>query len=104
MFVGFLVRSQVTSLLEDGTITERQVVNIPGTSRRKSINLFKLLKVMVCIIYSNAEEISVFSRIRKSLRPQCVSILNKVTFLVGRGEGGGRRAAWLCAQILVETA
>ena len=37
--------------------------NIPGTNKSKFDNLFKLDKVILCIIHSNAEEQSVFSRI-----------------------------------------
>ena len=44
--------------------------NIPGTDKSKFDNLFKLAKVILCIINSNAEEKSVFSRIRKNLTPQ----------------------------------
>ena len=39
--------------------------NIPGTNNSKFDNLFKLANVILCIICSNAEEESVFSRITK---------------------------------------
>ena len=47
---------------------------IPGTSKSKFENLFKLAKIILCIIHSNAEEESVFSRIRKNLTPQRASL------------------------------
>ena len=38
---------------------------IPGTSKSKLENLFKLAKVVLCIIHSNTEEESLFSRVKK---------------------------------------
>ena len=38
---------------------------IPGTSKSKLENLFKLAKVVLCIIHSNAEEESLFSRVKE---------------------------------------
>ena len=49
-------------------------MNIPGTTRSKFRNLFELAKVVLCIIHSNAEEESVFSRFRKNLTPQRASL------------------------------
>ena len=48
--------------------------NVPGTNKSKFDKLFKLAKVILCIIHSNAEEESVFSRIRKNLTPQRASL------------------------------
>ena len=48
--------------------------NIPRTNKSKFDKLFKLAKVILCIIYSNAEEESAFSRIRKNLTPQRASL------------------------------
>ena len=48
--------------------------NIPGTNKSKFDKLFKLAKVILCIIHSNAEEESVLSRIRKNLTPQRASL------------------------------
>ena len=42
--------------------------NIPRTNKSKFDNLIKLAKVILSIIHSNAEEESVFSRIRKRIR------------------------------------
>ena len=47
---------------------------IPGTSRSKFHYLFNLVRVVLCIIHSNAEEESVFSRVKKNLTPQHVSL------------------------------
>ena len=49
--------------------------NIPGTKKSKFDNLFKLAKVILCTIHSNAEEEPVFSRVRKSLTPQCANLI-----------------------------
>ena len=47
---------------------------IPGTSRSKFHYLFNLVRVVLCIIHCNAEEESVFSRVKKNLTPQHVSL------------------------------
>ena len=47
---------------------------IPGTNKSKFENLFKLYKIILCIIHRNAEEESVFSGIRKNLTPQRASL------------------------------
>ena len=49
-------------------------MNVPGTTRSKFHNLFELVKVVLCIIHSNAEEESVSSRVRKNLTPQPASL------------------------------
>ena len=49
-------------------------MNIHETTRSKFCNLFELAKVVLCIIHSNAEEESVFSRVRKNLTPQHASL------------------------------
>ena len=49
-------------------------MNIPGTTRSKFRNLFELAKVVLCIIHSNAEEESIFSRVRKNLTPRRASL------------------------------
>ena len=47
-------------------------MNICETTRSKFCNLFELAKVVLCIIHSNAEEESVFSRVRKKFdTPAC---------------------------------
>ena len=48
--------------------------NIPGTNKSKFDNLFKLAKIILCIIHSNAEDEPVFSRFRKKLNPQNASL------------------------------
>lgn len=48
-------------------------MKIPGTSKSKFENLFKLIKVVLCIIHSNAEEQSLFS-CKKNLTPQRTSL------------------------------
>ena len=48
--------------------------NTPRTNKSKFDNLFKLAKVILCIIHRNAEEESAFSRIRKNLTPQRASL------------------------------
>ena len=45
-------------------------IKIPGTSKRKFENLFKLARLVLCIVHSNAEEESLFSPVRKNLMPQ----------------------------------
>jgi hemerythrin superfamily protein len=47
---------------------------MPGSSRSKFNNLFKLVKVVLVIIHSNAEEESLFSRVRKNLTAQRPSL------------------------------
>ena len=47
---------------------------IPGTSKSKFENLFKLTRVVLCIVHSNAEEESLFSRVKKNLMPQRASL------------------------------
>ena len=49
-------------------------MNIPGTTRSKFRTLFELANVVLCIIHSNAEEESVFSRVCKNLTPQHASL------------------------------
>ena len=56
---------------EDGDLF---LMKIPGSSRSKFHNLFKLVKVILAIIHSNAEEESLFSRIRKNLTAQRASL------------------------------
>ena len=48
--------------------------NIPGTTRSKFHHMQKVVRVVVCIIHSNAEEESVFSRVKKNLTPQGASL------------------------------
>lgn len=50
------------------------IQKIQGTNRSKFHNLFKLVQVVLCIIHSNAEEESVFSRVKKNLTPQRASL------------------------------
>ena len=47
---------------------------IPGTYKSKFENLFKLTRVVLCIVHSNAEEESLFSRVKKNLTPQRASL------------------------------
>ena len=54
-------------------------MKIPGPSQSKFENLFKLAKVVWCIIHSNAEEESIFSRVKKNLTPQRASLSLDVT-------------------------
>ena len=49
-------------------------MKIPGTSKSKFENLFKLAMVVLCIVYSNAEEESLLSRVKKNLPPQRASL------------------------------
>ena len=49
-------------------------MKIPGTSKSKFENLFKLARVVLCIVHSNAEEESLFSRVKKNLTPQRASL------------------------------
>ena len=46
---------------------------VPRTSRSKFHNLLSLVRVVSCIIHSNAEEESVSLHVRKNLTPQCTS-------------------------------
>ena len=43
------------------------MMKIPGTNKSKFENLFKLAKVVLSVLHSNAEEESLFSRVRKNL-------------------------------------
>ena len=67
--------------------------NIPGTNKSKFDNLFKRAKVILCIIHSNAEEESVFSRIRKKLTAQRASselngtLASIINFQLNRDQG-----------------
>ena len=49
-------------------------MKIPGTSKGKFENLFKLARVVLCIAHDNAEEESLFSRVKKNLTPQRASL------------------------------
>ena len=46
------------------------VMKIPGTNKSKFENLFKLEKVVLSVVHSNAEKESLFSRARKNLTSQ----------------------------------
>ena len=48
-------------------------MKIPGTSKSKFGNLFKLARVVLCIVHSHEEE-SLFSRVKKNLTPQRASL------------------------------
>ena len=50
------------------------LMKIPGSNRSKFHNLSKLVKVILVIIHSNAEEESLFSRVRKNLTAQRASL------------------------------
>ena len=41
-------------------------MKIPGTTKSKFENLFRLAKIVLCIVHSNAEEESLFSRVKKT--------------------------------------
>ena len=92
LFVGFLLRSQVISLLEDGPITERQVENLQKKCLEPHRTTF-----LYALNHFPLEDEFLENSNRKSLTRQCVSILSKVNFLVGGREREGRRAARLCA-------
>ena len=47
---------------------------ISGTTKSKFEQLFKLASLLLIIVHSNAEEESVFSRVRKNLTPQRASL------------------------------
>ena len=49
-------------------------LKIPGTNKSKFENLFHLAKIVLCIVHSNAEEESLFSRVKKNLTPQRASL------------------------------
>ena len=49
-------------------------MKIPGTNKSKFENLFHLAKIVLCIVHSNAEEESLFSRVKKNLTPQRASL------------------------------
>ena len=49
-------------------------MKIPGTSKSKFENLFKLARVVLCIVHSNAEEESLYSRVKKNFTPQKASL------------------------------
>ena len=48
-------------------------MKIPGTSISKFENLFKLARVVLCIVHSNTVEESLFSRVKKNLTQQRAS-------------------------------
>ena len=50
------------------------LMKVPGSNRSKFHNLFRLVKVILVIIHSNAEEESLFSRVRKNLTAQRASL------------------------------
>ena len=41
-------------------------MKIPGTNKSKFENLFHLAKIVLCIVHSNPEEESLFSRVKKT--------------------------------------
>ena len=45
-------------------------LKVPGTQKPKFGQLFKLAKVVLTIVHSNAEEESLFSRVRQNVTPQ----------------------------------
>ena len=47
---------------------------IPGTTRSKFNHMLMVMRVVLCIIHSNAEEESVFSHAKKNLTPQRASL------------------------------
>ena len=47
---------------------------ITGTTRSKFHHMLMVVRVVLCIIHSNAEEESVFSRAKKNLTPQRASL------------------------------
>ena len=47
---------------------------VPGTQEPKFGQLFKLAKAVLTIVHSNAEEESLFSRVRKNMTPQRASL------------------------------
>ena len=47
---------------------------VPGTQKPKFGQLFKLAKAVLTIVHSNAEEESLFSRVRKNMTPQRASL------------------------------
>ena len=49
-------------------------MKIPGTSKSKFENLFKLAMIVLCIIHSIAEEESHFSHVKKNLTSQRASL------------------------------
>ena len=50
------------------------MMKIPGTNKSKFENLFKLAKVLLSVVHSNAEEKSLLSRVRKNLASQRASL------------------------------
>ena len=50
------------------------MMKIPGTNKSKFENLFKLAKMVLSAVHSNAEEESLFSRVRKNLTSQRASL------------------------------
>ena len=50
------------------------MMKIPGTNKSKFENLFKLAKVVLSVVHSNAEEESLLSRVRKNLTSQRASL------------------------------
>ena len=49
-------------------------MKIPGTSKSKFRNLFKLARAVLCIVHSNAEKELLFSHVKKNLTPQRASL------------------------------
>ena len=45
-------------------------MKVPGTEKRTFGQLFRLVRVVLTIVHSNAEEESLFSRVKKNLTPQ----------------------------------
>lgn len=76
--------SEASIRLEDNeeTVTHRLyalwfhlfMMKIPGTNQSKFENVFKMARVILAVVHSNAEEESLFSQIRKNLTPQRASI------------------------------
>ena len=50
------------------------IQKITGTGKNKFENLFKLAKVVFAIVHNNAEEESLFSRVRKNLTAERASL------------------------------
>ena len=60
------------------------MMKIPGTNKSKFENLFKLAKVVLSVVHSNAEEESLLSRVRKNFDGTLSSI---ISFQVNRPQG-----------------
>ena len=69
------------------------MMKIPGTNKSKFENLFKLAKVVLSVVHSNAEEESLLSRVRKNLTSQRASpqldgtLSSIISFQVNRPQG-----------------